>query len=159
PWSAVKSLTAPQGIRVRLDGAWVPKPVYAGMDGEWVVPTSIKGRSGGAWGEASSGGAMAVQKSTRPDISESTPACLARAGARAVREATDKSFDIGIGGVGFNLRANGAHPYMREADQVRKGQFDASDSAGEQSLGTWWRLSQNDWSMGEGAEWYEPAVV
>jgi hypothetical protein len=53
PWSAVKSLTAPQGIRVRLDGAWVPKPLYVWMDGEWVVPTSIKGRSGGAWVEAS----------------------------------------------------------------------------------------------------------
>lgn len=102
---------------------------------------------------------MAVQKSTRPDISESIPLSLGRAGARAARESTDKSFSIGIGGIGFNLRANGAHPYMREADQVRKDQFDASDSAGEQSLGTWWRRSQNDWSMGEGAEWYEPAVV
>src|SRR5690606_42059095 len=102
---------------------------------------------------------MAVQKSTRPDISESIPASLARAGARAVREPTDKSIDIGIGGIGFNLRANGAHPYMREAGQVRKDQFDASDSAGEQSLGTRWRRSQNDWAMGEGAEWDEAAVA
>src|SRR5690606_41450018 len=70
PWSAVKSLTAPQGIRVRLDGARVPKPLYAWMDGVWVVPTSIKGRSGGAWVEASQGGAMAVQKRPTPDSAD-----------------------------------------------------------------------------------------
>lgn len=101
---------------------------------------------------------MAVQNSTRPDISESLPMSLGRAGARAAQASRDKSFSIGIGGIGFNLRANGQHPYMREADQVRKDQFDASDQAGEQSLGTWWRRSQNDWSMGEGVEWYEPGV-
>jgi hypothetical protein len=101
---------------------------------------------------------MVVQNSTRPDISESIPVSLGRAGARAAQESRDKSFSIGIGGIGFNLRANGQHPYMREADQVRKEQFDASDQAGEQSLGTWWRRSQNDWSLGEGVEWYEPGV-
>lgn len=101
---------------------------------------------------------MAFRISSRPDITESIPASLGRAGARAARESTDKSFDIGIGGMGFNLRANGQHPYMREADAVRKEQFDASDQAGEQSLGTWWRRSQNDWSMGEGVEWYEPGA-
>lgn len=101
---------------------------------------------------------MAFTISKRPDITESIPAALSRAGARAVRESTDKAFQIGINGVGFTLRANGQHPYLREADQVRKEQFDASDQAGEQSLGTWWRRSQDEWSYGEGAEWYEPVA-
>lgn len=101
---------------------------------------------------------MAFTISKRPDITESIPASLSRAGARAARESTDKAFQIGINGVGFTVRANGGHPYMREADQVRKEQFDSSDQAGEQSLGTWWRRSQDEWSYGEGAEWYEPAV-
>jgi hypothetical protein len=101
---------------------------------------------------------MAVEQSRRPDITEAIPAPLSRAGAQAAQASRDKSFQIGIGGLGFNLRANGQHPYMREADQVRKEQFDASDQAGEQSLGTWWRRSQNDWSLGEGSEWYEPGV-
>jgi hypothetical protein len=93
-----------------------------------------------------------------PDITESIPVSLSRAGARAADESRDKAFNIGIAGMGFELRANGQHPYMREADQVRKDQFDASDQAGEQSLGTWWRRSQDDWSLGEGTEWYEPGV-
>lgn len=101
---------------------------------------------------------MAFTISTRPDITESLPASLSRAGARAAKESTDKAFQIGINGVGFTLRTNGQHPYMREADQVRKDQFDSSDQAGEQSLGTWWRRSQDDWSLGEGIEWYEPGA-
>src|SRR5690606_40731023 len=101
---------------------------------------------------------MAVEQSQSPDITESIPAPRNRAGTQAVQASRDKSFAIGIGGLGLNLRANGQHPYMREADQVRKEQVDASDQAGEQSLGTWWRRSQNDWSLGEGSEWYEPGV-
>lgn len=101
---------------------------------------------------------MTVGQSTRPDITEGIPVSLSRAGARAAQASRDKSMALGIGGIGFNLRANAQHPYMREADQVRKEQFDASDQAGEQSLGTWWRRSQNDWSLGEGVEWYEPGA-
>ena len=58
---------------------------------------------------------MAFTISQRPDITESLPASLSRAGARAAKESTDKAFQIGVNGVGFTLRTNGQHPYLREA--------------------------------------------
>jgi hypothetical protein len=52
PWSATKSLTAPQGVKVRLDGAWVSKPLYVWDGTDWIVPTAIRVRVGGAWVDA-----------------------------------------------------------------------------------------------------------
>lgn len=53
PWSAVKSLSPPQGVRVYLNGAWEAKNLYYWDGSEWAVPGMIRGRSGGAWVDAS----------------------------------------------------------------------------------------------------------
>lgn len=52
PWSAIKSLTPPQGVRVYLNGSWAAKPLYVWDGSEWTVPTAIRVRSGGAWVDA-----------------------------------------------------------------------------------------------------------
>lgn len=53
PWSSVKSLTAPQGVKVRLNGVWVAKPLYVWDGSDWIVPAMIRVRSGGVWVDAS----------------------------------------------------------------------------------------------------------
>jgi hypothetical protein len=52
PWSAIKSLSPPQGIRVYLNGAWEAKNLYVWDGEDWAVPL-IRGRSGGNWVDAS----------------------------------------------------------------------------------------------------------
>lgn len=52
PWSSPKSLTAPQGVKVRLGDAWVSKPLYVWDGSEWIVPTAINVRIGGVWVDA-----------------------------------------------------------------------------------------------------------
>jgi hypothetical protein len=53
PWSAIRSLIAPQGVKYWNGTSWVSVPLYYWDGSDWAVPTSIKGRSGGAWVEAS----------------------------------------------------------------------------------------------------------
>jgi hypothetical protein len=53
PWSAIRSLIAPQGVKYWNGTSWVSVPLYYWDGSDWAVPASIKGRSGGAWVEAS----------------------------------------------------------------------------------------------------------
>lgn len=53
PWSATRSLIAPQGVKRWTGTTWAPVPIYYWDGTDWAVPTSIKGRSGSGWVEAS----------------------------------------------------------------------------------------------------------
>jgi phosphodiesterase/alkaline phosphatase D-like protein len=53
PWSSIRSLVAPQGVKRWSEAdTWVAVPMYHWDGTEWAVPTSIKGRSGAGWVEA-----------------------------------------------------------------------------------------------------------
>lgn len=91
-----------------------------------------------------------------PDLTESLPASLPGGYSSAV---TDPSkWDVTFGQLGFNLAASKETPYQRGTEQSRKQQIDTSESAGEQSLSSWWQRSQDSWHMGAGIRWYEPGA-
>lgn len=53
PWSAIKSLSPPQGIRVYLNGVWVAKNLYYWDGEDWAVPSMIRVWNGTSWVDAS----------------------------------------------------------------------------------------------------------
>lgn len=52
PWSAIRSLVAPQGIKRWNGTAWVAAPLYYWDGTDWSVPASIKVWNGSSWVEA-----------------------------------------------------------------------------------------------------------
>lgn len=59
-------------------------------------------------------------------------------------------YDYALGGLPFISGASKEFPYVRETVQIRKQQFDNSQSPGEQSLDGWWLRSQQSFHGGAG---------
>lgn len=59
-------------------------------------------------------------------------------------------YDSAIGGLPFLSGASREYPIVRESVQVRKQQFDNSQTPGEQSLDGWWLRSQQSFHAGAG---------
>lgn len=59
-------------------------------------------------------------------------------------------YDYAVGGLPFISGASKEFPYVRETVQIRKQQFDNSQSPGEQSLDGWWLRSQQTFHGGAG---------
>jgi hypothetical protein len=95
--------------------------------------------------------------SATPDITEALPLSVSGGGA-LVAIGDPSAWDVTFGSIGFNLKPSPQAPYQRGSEQVRKQQIDTSDSAGEQSLSSWWTRSQDSWDMGAGVRWYEPGA-
>lgn len=97
---------------------------------------------------------MSFAEPVAPDITETLPGELPGGTSSTV---TDPSlWDVVFGSLGFNLKPSERDPYQRGTEQSRKQQLDISESAGEQSLSSWWKRSQDSWHMGAGLRWYEP---
>lgn len=62
-------------------------------------------------------------------------------------------YDYAIGGLPFLSGASKEFPLVRETVQVRKQQFDNSNTPGEQSLDGWWLRSQQSFHGGAGLTW------
>lgn len=97
-----------------------------------------------------------LHESAPPDITEGFPVALPEGLLAAYGASSD--WDVSIGALGFNLRVSERNPYIRATEPVRKQQFDASQSPGEQSLSSWWTRSQDSWDHGAGIRWYDPGV-
>jgi hypothetical protein len=94
--------------------------------------------------------------SVAPDITEGLPGPLAS--VILTDYPAEAGWDITLGQLGFTLRPNASHPYVRASEQQKKTQIDTSVPAGEQSLSSWWIRGQDSWDMGAGLTWYEPGA-
>jgi len=65
------------------------------------------------------------------------------------------AWDVVIGGIGFLAGWDDTDPHIRETAPWRKEQQDASEEAGEQSLGGWWYRSQASFHGGAGLTYLE----
>src|SRR5665648_686561 len=93
--------------------------------------------------------------SITPDITETLPSALGSvSGSGALGDPS--AWDVTFRDLGFNLAVSKEKPYLRGTEQVRKDQIDTSESAGEQSLSSYWSRSQDSWDRGAGIRWYEP---
>lgn len=61
-----------------------------------------------------------------------------------------QEIDIAVGGIPFRLATYSELPESMETVSVRKDQLDTEQEPGEQSLGFWWRRSQDSWHEGAG---------
>jgi hypothetical protein len=93
--------------------------------------------------------------SISPDITEALPSALGSASGSGAL-ADPSAWDVTFSNLGFNLAITKDKPYLRGTEQVRKDQIDTSESAGEQSLSSYWVRSQDSWDRGGGIRWYEP---
>lgn len=92
------------------------------------------------------------------DITEGIPAALPGVGGSAGGQysVNVEEFDIALGDLPFNLDLNEDHRYERTTAQLRKDQFDAQPTVGEQSLSGWWLRSQFAFWGGAGIKFLEP---
>src|SRR5665647_571876 len=91
--------------------------------------------------------------SITPDITETLPLALGSiSGSSALGDPS--AWDVTFRDLGFNLAVSKEKPYLRGTEQVRKDQIDTSESAGEQSLSSYWVRSQESWDRGAGAVSY-----
>ena len=85
---------------------------------------------------------MPFVDSVTPDITETLPSTLGGAGGTGAL-GDPSAWDVTFGSLGFNLSITKEKPYLRGTEQVRKDQIDTSESAGEQSLSSYWARSQD----------------
>src|SRR5665648_318601 len=93
--------------------------------------------------------------SIAPDITETLPSVLGSINSSGAL-GDPSAWDVTFSDLGFNLAITKDKPYLRGTEQVRKDQIDTSESAGEQSLSSYWSRSQDSWDRGAGIRWYEP---
>jgi hypothetical protein len=65
-------------------------------------------------------------------------------------------YNYAIGGLPFLSAATPDNPIVRESAPIRKQQFDASTTPGEQSLQGWWLRSQLSFHWGAGEIFADP---
>lgn len=66
------------------------------------------------------------------------------------------AYDYTLGGINLLAATSPDFPYRRSTSPIRKQQFDASESPGEQTISNWWLRSQFSAHYGAGVKYMEP---